>query len=259
VFVAKDDPALIRARLGKRDDFEGDDFVILELDTFHDKRRAFTFFINPYGVQLDAKRTEGLDLDIEFDTQWQSEGEITQDGYVVSVAIPFKSLRYRSADVQTWGISLGRTIARLNEESFWPYITKRIAGVAPQMATVQIPEKLIAGCNAQLNPFLYLGKTRALNSDNPNTPFWQNDSKIQGGLDAKWVLGDASAIDLTLKPDFSEVESDEPQIVLDKRYEVLFPEKRPFFLENAAFFKRRIPCFFAPYQPTTCGSTPNRS
>ncbi len=245
VFVAKDDPALIRARIAKREDFEGDDFVVLELDTFHDKRRSFSFFVNPYGVQQDSKRTEGFEPDMNFDTQWESEGQLTPDGYVTLLAIPLKSLRFKNADVQTWGVAVGRVIARLNEESFWPHITKQVAGFVPQLATMTIPERLSSGRNAQVNPFVFLGNSRALNSDDLNRPVWHTENKWQAGLDAKWVLGDASALDVTIKPDFSEVESDEPQIVIDKRYEVLFPEKRPFFLENASFFQTPNPLFFS--------------
>lgn len=245
VFVAKDDPNLIRARIAKREDTEGDDIVILELDTFNDKRRSFSFFINPYGVQLDSKRTEGFEPDINFDTQWESEGQLTEDGYVVRVAIPLKSLRFKSADVQTWGIGVGRVIARLNEEAFWPYITKRVAGVVTQLQPMTIPEKLSAGRNAQINPFVFMGNSKALDAENLQKPVWQHENKLQGGLDAKWVLGDAAAVDVTLKPDFSDVDSDEPQIVVGKRYEVLFPEKRPFFLENASFFQTPNPLFFS--------------
>ena len=245
IFVAKDDPALIRARIAKREAFDGDDFVTLDLDTFHDKRRSFTFFVNPYGVQLDAKRTDGQDLDVEFDTQWQSDGRLTPDGYVVKMAIPFKSLRFNNTDVQTWGVAVGRVIARLNEESYWPELSQRVAGVVPQFASATIAEKLPAARNLQINPFVYAGKSRLLNSQDTTRPFWQTESKLLGGLDAKWVLGEASALDVTIKPDFSEVESDEPQIVTGKRYEVLFPEKRPFFLENAGFFATPNPLFFS--------------
>ncbi|MBC3875577.1 carbohydrate binding family 9 domain-containing protein [Undibacterium flavidum] len=244
VFVAQDDPALIRAHIAKREDFVGDDFVVLELDTFHDKRRSFSFFANPYGVQSDSKRTEGLELDKNFDTQWESEGKLTDFGYVVRMAIPFKSLRFQNAAVQNWGFTVGRVIARLNEEAFWPHISKQFAGFVPQMAELTIPEKLQAGLNAQLNPFVYVGDTRLLTTDNMQGR-WHHERKAQAGLDAKWVVGEASAIDVTIKPDFSEVESDEPQIVIDKRYEVLFPEKRPFFLENAGFFQTPTPLFFS--------------
>jgi len=147
--------------------------------------------------------------------------------------------------VQSWGVAVGRIISRLNEESFWPPISRKIAGIVPQFASMQIPEKLSAGRNAQINPFVFLGNSRWINTDDFKHPQWQQDNKAQVGLDAKWVLGDSTAIDLTLKPDFSEVDSDEPQIVVGKRYEVLFPEKRPFFLENASFFQTPNPLFFS--------------
>ena len=245
VFVAKDDPKLVRSRIAKRDDFWGDDFVSLELDTFHDKQRAFVFFTNSYGVQVDAKRTEGLDMDFNFDTQWYSEGEMTADGYVAMIAIPFKSLRFGGGDKQTWGVAVGRYIARLNEQSYWPAITQRIAGFVPQMASIVIPEKFGSQRNLQLNPYVYLGKSKILNTADVQNPLWHSENKISGGLDAKWVLGDSAALDFTLKPDFSQVESDDPQPIVDKRYEILFPEKRPFFIENAGLFQTPQPLFFS--------------
>lgn len=245
VFIAKDDPALVRSRMAKRENFFGDDYVILELDTFHDKQRSFVFFINPLGVQLDAKRTEGQDTDFDFETQWQSDGRLTSDGYVCMMAIPFKSLRFRNTPVQTWGVAVGRLISRLNEVSYWPYITRREAGFVPQMAEAVIPEAITPGRNLQLDPYVYLGKSRILNKDSVTSPYWDQQSKLRGGLDAKWVLSEGIALDMTVNPDFSEVESDDPQVIIDKRYEVLFPEKRPFFLENTGFFQTPQPLFFS--------------
>jgi hypothetical protein len=245
VFVAKDDPALVRARIAKREDIDGDDLVTLELDTFKDQRRSFVFEVNPLGVQMDGKRTEGQEIDYQFNTQWESEAQLTDDGFVVKMAIPFKSLRFENGDEQTWGIAVGRWIARLSEEAFWPHISKQVAGFVPQMATIRIPEKMSAGRNVQLLPFVYAGKTKVLNTEDLNAPFWQRENKLQAGLDAKWVIGDAAALDVTLKPDFSEVESDEPKITVGQRYEVEFLETRPFFLENASFFKTPNPLFFS--------------
>ena len=245
VFVCKDDPALVRARIARREDLPGDDAVQLEIDSFNDKQRSFRFYANPYGVQMDAKHTEGLGDDFNFDTQWQSDGKITPDGYVVTMAIPFKSLRFNRADVQNWGIAVGRIVPRLNEFSYWPYITKRQAAFVPQLAPVQIAEPITSGRNIQLIPYGYIGRSRALNGRDPARTFWERDDKNQAGLDAKLVLADKFALDLTYKPDFSEVESDEPQVLIDKRYEVLFPEKRPFFLENSGFFTTPQPLFFS--------------
>lgn len=245
VFVVKTDPKNVRANIAKRENIMGDDEVVLELDTFHDKQRAFVFHANPHGVQFDGKRTEGLGIDFNFDTQWQSEGQLTQDGFVVSMAIPFKSLRFNASDVQNWGIAVGRIVGGINEWSFWPYITDKDASFVGQMAEISIPAKLTPGRNFQLNPSLFLGQKKLLNSNNPNAPIWQQENKSRPGLDAKWVLSEAMALDLTLNPDFSEVESDEPQALVNKRYEVLFPEKRPFFLENAGMFQTPQNLFFS--------------
>ncbi len=245
VFVAKDDPSKIRSRIARREDIFGDDDVILELDTFLDKQRSYVFFVNPFGVQLDAKRTAGLPLDYVFDTQWKSEGKLTKDGYVAMLAIPFKSLRFPDANVQKWGIALGRFIARNNETSYWPYITSRQSAFIPQFAVATINEKISPGRNIQLIPHIILDKSKNLNSANPDHPFFERSRNVQAGLDAKFVIANSFALDLTVKPDFSEVESDEPQDLVNKRYEVLFPEKRPFFLENTGFFATPQPLFFS--------------
>ncbi|MBC3873792.1 carbohydrate binding family 9 domain-containing protein [Undibacterium flavidum] len=245
IFVVKADPKSVRANIAKRENIIGDDEVVLELDTFNDKQRSFVFHANPYGVQFDGKRTEGIGLDFNFDTQWQSEGQLTQDGFVVSMAIPFKSLRFNASEVQNWGIAVGRIVGGINEWSFWPYITDKDASFVGQMAQIQIPAKLVPGRNLQINPSLFTGQKKLLNSSNPSAALWQQENKSRPGLDAKWVVSEAMALDLTLNPDFSEVESDEPQALVNKRYEVLFPEKRPFFLENASMFQTPQNLFFS--------------
>ena len=245
VFVCQDDPKQVRARIARREDLPGDDAVILDLDTFHDRQRSFRFYVNPYGVQMDARHTEGPGPDFNFDTQWQSDGRLTDDGYVVTLAIPFKSLRFKRGDSQEWGISLGRITARLNEFAYWPYITKRREGFVPQFATVLIPAAVSPGRNIQINPYLSHSSSRNLNDSNPEQAYFERRNKSRAGVDAKFVLADAFALDLTLNPDFSEVESDEPQVAINQRYEVQFPEKRPFFLENAGFFSTPNPLFFS--------------
>ncbi len=246
VFVVTTDPKNVRAHIARRENIIGDDELVLELDTFHDKQRSFVFHANPYGVQFDGKRTDGLEIDIDFnfDTQWRSEGQLTDTGFVTLMAIPFKSLRFASADVQTWGIAVGHIIGGVNEWSFWPTINQNGPFVG-QMASATIPEKLVSGRNLQLNPSVHTGSSHILNYSDVNSPVWQEEKRTRAGLDAKWVLGESMALDLTLNPDFSEVESDEPQALVNKRYEVLFPEKRPFFLENAGFFQTPQPLFFS--------------
>jgi hypothetical protein len=245
VFVCKDDPSLVRARVTRREDFFGDEGVELFLDTFHDKQRAFVFIANPYGVQLDGRITEGLGYDFNFDNQWTSNGKLTADGYVVMMAIPFKSLRFEKAATQTWGVALGRIIPRLNETSHWPYITQRKEGFVPQFAAAEIAEEISPGRNIQLIPYGFASDTEALEVGGRNDPEIGSSRRGRAGIDAKFVIRDALAVDLTVNPDFSEVESDEPQVIVNRRFEVFFPEKRPFFLENASFFSTPVNLFFS--------------
>lgn len=246
VFVCTDDPSKVRARLTKREDIRGDEGVQVFLDTFHDRQRTYVFAANPFGVQLDSIYTEGQGYDFSFDTVWYSEGRITERGFVVRIAIPFKSLRFTEAPEQSWGIALSRIIPRNNEFVYWPHITNRVEGFVHQFAELEWTEEISPGRNIQLIPYGVLSNKRLLDFQSPVEGFGF-DSTTEGriGLDAKFVLRDALALDVTINPDFSQVESDEPQVVVNKRFEVFFPEKRPFFQENAGTFATPVNLFFS--------------
>src|SRR5262249_32155044 len=153
---------------------------------------------------------------------------------VTWMAIPFKSLRFANADVQTWGIALIRIISRNNETSFYPYITRRIEGFTQQFANMEGLEKISPGRNMQIIPYGFFAHARFLD---PSVPRFKTDTDYRGGVDAKIVLKDTLTFDFTVNPDFSQVESDEPQVTVNQRFEVFFPEKRPFFLENSGYFQ----------------------
>ena len=242
VFVCKDEPQKIRARMAKREDIFEDDIVLVTLDTFHDRQRAYVFSVNPLGIQLDGITTEGQSDDWSFDTLWRSEGRLTPDGYVVWMAIPFKSLRFPGSPAQSWGIALARQIVRNNETSFWPYITRRVEGFAQQMAPLEGLENISPGRNLQFIPYGIFTRARLLDT---TVPKFRTENDVRGGLDAKIVLRDAFTLDVALNPDFSQVESDEPQVLVNQRFEVFFPEKRPFFIENAGFFQTPMNLFFS--------------
>jgi hypothetical protein len=241
VFVCQDEPEKVRARMSKREDFDSDDDVAVLLDTFLDRQRAYLFVSNPLGVQLDGVITEGQgrtgDADVGFDTLWHSEGRLTGSGFVVWMAIPFKSLRFSSDPVQRWGIALGRKIARNNEVSTWPHITQRQEGQVQQFATLEGLEQVSPGRNVQLIPYGSFARARYLD---PQAPTFLTENDVRAGLDAKAVIRDAFTLDVSLNPDFSQVESDEPQVTVNQRFEVFFPEKRPFFIENAGFFDTAV-------------------
>ena len=245
VFVCTDEHGMVRARRAKREDIDNDDAVGLLLDTFHDRRRAYLFVVNPLGIQQDVFRTEGQQDDGSFDTLWHSRGRLTNDGYIVWMAIPFKSLRFPSRDKQVWGLSVGRRIVRLNEESYWPHISERKEGFVQQMAAVELPARISPGLNVQLIPYGAYSNADFLDRAQPGGPAFHTQQELRGGVDAKAVIKDAITVDLTVNPDFSQVESDEPQTTINQRFEVFFPERRPFFIENAGYFATPINLFFS--------------
>jgi hypothetical protein len=248
VFVAWDkEPNKIRARMTRREDIFSDDSVEIMIDTFHDARRAYAFACNPFGIQWDALWTEGTigngtpgdftGFDPSFDTVWRSEGHLTSRGYLVLFAIPFKSLRFPDTGPQQWGIILNRSIPRTNENIFWPRISNRIQGRFNQAATAIGVDQVSPGRNIQLIPYGLVRSFRDIDQRDPNHPFFEGRTlKPDVGLDAKFILHGSFVLDATVNPDFSQIESDQPQITVNQRFEVFFPEKRPFFLENSNYF-----------------------
>lgn len=249
-FVAWDkEPDKIRARLSRRDDIFSDDTVEVMIDSFHDARRAYAFAANPFGIQWDALWTEGAignsngtpgdfnGFDSSFDTVWRSEGRLTSRGYIVLFEIPFKSMRFPKTDQQRWGIILNRSIPRTNENLFWPRISNRIQGRFNQAATATGVQKISPSHNIQLIPYGLVRSFRDIDQRDPDHPFFEGRSlKPDIGLDSKFVLHGGFVLDATVNPDFSQIESDQPQITVNQRFEVFFPEKRPFFLENSNYF-----------------------
>lgn len=245
VYLAYDSqPNAIRGRMTRRENAFDDDFVELTLDTYKDKRRGFTFWANPLGIQAEATWTEGSGPDWSWDTVWKTEGRRTEKGYMVLMSIPFRSLRFTSAQMQDWGIVLLRVISRKNEWSYWPHISSKVNGRLNQAGTLSGMESISPGRNMQFIPYGIMRSYRAID-DRGTTPRFGGET-VAGdvGMDAKIVLRDRFALDFTVNPDFSQVESDSPQVTVNQRFEVFFPEKRPFFLENASYFRTPIDLAF---------------
>ncbi len=161
------------------------------------------------------------------------------------MAIPFKSLRFPNTDQQEWGLILNRGIPRTNENLFWPRISIRIQGRFNQAATATGVNHVSPSHNIQLIPYGIVRSFRDIDQRDPNNPFFEGKSLHPDvGLDAKFILHDSFVLDGTINPDFSQVESDQPQITVNQRFEVFFPEKRPFFLENSNYFTSPIDLVF---------------
>lgn len=222
------DPKKIRATITNRDNIIDDDWIALFLDTFNEKRRAFSFIINPLGVQMDLIRTEegGNEImDESWDTVFFSDGKIDEQGYTVEMAIPFKSIRFPDKEVKVWGFFLARNIARNGEIISWPLISKSIPGLLTQEVEMLVQGKVEKGNNFELMPIFTSLKNKGDKID------------VQPGMNFKWGISSDLTMDLTLNPDFSHIEADAPQIDINQRFAIYYPEKRPFFLEGMEIFR----------------------
>jgi hypothetical protein len=245
VFVAFDDePDRIRANMSPRENVFDDDSVNIMIDTFNDQRTAYFFLSTPLGIQADGRFIEGRGFDTSFQAVWDSEGRLTDRGFLVRIAVPFASIRFPRTEEQTWRVIFNRMIPRLSEDNFWPQYSREIEGRLNQTAILTGIRDISPGRNIQLVPFGFYRDLR-LETEGEDAGESEEDREETVGLDAKMVLGDAMVLDVTANPDFSQVESDEPQVTVNRRFEVFFPERRPFFLENADLFRTPTNLFFS--------------
>jgi Domain of unknown function (DUF5916) len=240
VFVCFDDhPELIRSHLARRENITKDDYVSIVFDPFQDRQRGVEFQVNPAGVQADAAWTEANGADYSYDQVWDSDGKITKQGWMALFAIPFRSLRFPASGT-TWGVVFWRNLPRNSENDWWPKVSAAVSGMLSQEGTMHVPgiEGVTGSHNVQINPYVLGQNVHTLNTLDPNNPQWTTrNAEATAGGEAKAVWKDAIVFDATVNPDFSDVESDQPQFTVNQRYPVYFPELRPFFLENASYFQ----------------------
>jgi hypothetical protein len=240
IFLAFDTkPDLIRANLSPRENILDDDWVSLLIDTFNDQRTGYSFESSPLGVQRDGRWSEIAQqgqLDPSYEAVWYTDARLTDSGYIVKMTIPLRTLRFPDTNEQLWRVMFSRVIPRLSENSHWPRYSSTIRGRLNQAATASGVQDVSPGRNIQLIPYAFVRSFDVLDSEAPGGPAFNEDSEENIGLDAKFVFKDSLVLDATLNPDFSQIESDEPQTTVNERFEVLFPERRPFFLENADYF-----------------------
>ena len=239
------EPDKIRAHMVRREQINDDDQFGFVLDTFSDRKNGLFFYGNPFGVQQDGIWNDFQEPDYSYDMLWNSQGKVTSQGFVVWFEIPFRSLRFPRNPEQTWGIFFERDIRRNFEFSFYPHISSNTQGWLSQETHADGLKKISPGRNIQFVPYGSLRSFRGLDDRPGGVPHFVGKSfEPRAGLDSKIVLKDSLVFDATLNPDFAQVESDEPQVTVNQRFEVFFPEKRPFFLENAGYFATPINLVF---------------
>ena len=239
------EPNKIRAHMVRREQINDDDQFGFVLDTFSDRKNALFFYTNPLGVQQDGIWNDFREPDYSYDMLWNSQGRITPQGFVVWFEIPFRSLRFPRNPEQTWGLFFERDIRRNFEFSFYPHISSNTQGWLTQETHADGLRDISPGRNMQFVPYGSLRSFRGLDDRPGGVPhFFGKSFEPRAGLDSKIVLKDSLVFDATVNPDFAQVESDEPQITVNQRFEVFFPEKRPFFLENSGYFGTPINLVF---------------
>ncbi|MBI4429174.1 MAG: carbohydrate binding family 9 domain-containing protein [Ignavibacteriales bacterium] len=217
------------------------DCVQILLDTYRDKQNGFIFGTNPGGLEYDAQITKEGELsmlaqttgstggfNLNWDGSWEVRTMTGSFGWSAEFAIPFRTLRYAGSNPQTWGLNIQRNIRRRKETAFWSKIPRQFTINRVSYAGELLGLNLPIPKNLKFIPYA-LGKTR-------QTPNRRNPPLIgQSGFDMKYSVTPSLTLDGTINTDFAQVEVDEQQVNLD-RFDLFFPEKRPFFLENAGVF-----------------------
>ena len=247
------DPSTIIVSDSRRDSSlnDTDSFQII-IDTYLDKQNGFLFGTNPAGLEYDGQvtnegqgggrfgggvvrrsgsqqqRGSGGGFNVNWDGVWQVSAEISELGWTAEIAIPFRTLRYPSGDVQTWGLNFQRNIRSRNEQSYWAPLPRQFRlhrlSLAGELQGIEVPPQR----NLKLTPYV-LGQALRRTDDTKTTALGDV------GADLKYSITPSMTLDLTYNTDFAQVEVDDQQVNLD-RFNLFFPEKRPFFLENAGLF-----------------------
>ena len=247
------DPSTIIVSDSRRDSSlnDTDSFQII-IDTYLDKQNGFLFGTNPAGLEYDGQvtnegqgggrfgggvvrrsgsqqqRGSGGGFNVNWDGVWQVSAEISELGWTAEIAIPFRTLRYPSGDVQTWGLNFQRNIRSRNEQSYWAPLPRQFRlhrlSLAGELQGIEVPPQR----NLKLTPYV-LGEALRRTGDTKTTALGDF------GADLKYSVTPSMTLDLTYSTDFAQVEVDDQQVNLD-RFNLFFPEKRPFFLENAGLF-----------------------
>jgi len=241
--LAADEPGKVRATVAKRDDVLNDDHVRVFLDTFNDRRRAYLLVFNPLGVQQDGIWTEGRDPDYSVDVIMDPKGVLSESGYAIEIAIPFRSLRYEAGRGRRWGVHVTRRIKHENdEEDSWMPLIRGEAGFLTQAGHITGLEQLAARRSLEIIPSLTASQsgTRVRGGAGgvgSATGFAEGPARGDAGLSAKLGITSAVTADLALNPDFAQVEADQAVVTANQRFPLFFEEKRPFFLEGADLFE----------------------
>ena len=231
-------PDSIQGQLTRRDQESYSDWVGVILDSYYDRRTAFQFLVNPVGVKRDVYLYDDTEEDRSWDAVWDVSTRVTEEGWTAEFRIPFSQLRFGESALQTWGVNFVREVARRRETTLWAPILPSESGVVSRFGDLTGLRDLRRPSRLELQPYLLTRVRRA--PGNPSNPFYE-ETDLFGSLGAgvKYGITGDLTVDVTLNPDFGQVEADPSSLNLSA-FEVFFEEKRPFFIEGANIFDFRI-------------------
>jgi len=239
-FIAKDpNPSEIRAFLKDRDSSWGDDLVGIKLDTYNDQRTAYRFLSNPLGAQIDGIESEVTNKESDaWDGIWQSSGKVTNEGYIVEMALPLRMLNFdESKNIQHWGIEFMRFYPR---SQFFRLSNVPIdRGNSCELCQLAIAVGFAGakqGQNLTITPALVNSITQERDEATYGNNNWQKDTQVEPSLDLRWGISPDLLLNGTINPDFSTVETDDARLNINSNFALFFDEKRPFFLDNQDYF-----------------------
>jgi hypothetical protein len=231
VFAKDDRPSGIIVNDLKKDfDTASSDGFRVIIDTFRDERNGYQFATNPAGAKWDAQMSnEGRENNANWDGIWDVETQVTETGWYAEIRIPFRTLKFREGDPQTWGLNFERKVRRVNEDSYWSPLP-RIYGIerVSLAGSLEGMRGVRPGRNIRVKPYAL--------SSSITIGGIGTDGDFDGGLDVKYGVTSGLTWDFTVNTDFSQVEADEQQVNLS-RFSLFFPEKGDFFLDNSGIFQ----------------------
>ncbi|MBK8774273.1 MAG: carbohydrate binding family 9 domain-containing protein [Chitinophagaceae bacterium] len=226
----------IAKELSGRDGFGTNDYVGLTLDTYYDKLNGFEYFVTPLNEQWDAKMSppspNSESEDFSWNAVWESNVAIHNDGWSLEMFIPFSAIRFGNKDVQDWGLNITRRRRTSEEQYTWNPIDPRVNGFLTQEAVWKGLSIGKPPIRLQFSPY-FSSYINHFPSPDPVVKSWS--SSVNGGMDVKFGINQAFTLDMTLIPDFGQVQSDNLQLNLSP-FEIKYAENRPFFTEGTELF-----------------------
>ena len=235
--IAHDDPSMVRASLSERDDMFADDWAGVLLDTWGDQQWGYLIIANGYGVQGDTRLSNNVD-DEKFDVVFEADGQVTERGLEVEIAIPFSSLRFRG-DTESWRIGFIRNHPRDSRRMYsWPALDNNNPCLLCQFSDMQTLEGVRPGGGLELLPSVVASQAGTLrDADDPGAGFDSADPEASFSLGARMPFASGWNAEITYNPDFSQVESDAAQVDVNTTFALSFPERRPFFQDGSDLFE----------------------